>query len=115
MAYKPTICIDWDGVIHRYDTKWQAAHIIPDEIVPGAIDAILRYLDAGFNVAVYSARSKSIRGRWAMKRRLGDAIAEHWQNGDRSKIYDAECECWGDAPRYRQSAELAMVQASGAN
>jgi hypothetical protein len=97
MAYKPTIILDFDAVIHSYNTKWQAAHIIPDAPVPGAVDAILRYLDAGFNVAIHSSRSKSLRGRWAMKRYLRNAIAEHWYGGGRSKIYDAECECLGDA------------------
>lgn len=92
-----TICLDFDGVIHGYTSGWKGVSVIPDAPVPGAIDAILSYLDAGHIVAIHSSRSKSIRGRWAMKRYLANAIGEHWKQGGRSKVYDAECECWGDA------------------
>jgi hypothetical protein len=94
---KPIICIDFDGVIHAYTSGWQGAANIPDPPVPGAIDALLSYLDAGFEVAIFSSRSKNLRGRWAMKRWLARAIRDHWLQGGRSQIYDVEVECWGDA------------------
>ena len=94
---KPIISIDFDGVIHSYSSGWKGAHVIPDPPVEGAIDALLGYLDAGFEVAIFSSRSKSLLGRWAMKRWLGKEIAKHWEAGGRSPIYDAEVECWGDA------------------
>lgn len=94
---KLIICVDFDGVIHGYTSGWQGAHRISDAPVPGAIDALLGYLEAGFEVAIFSSRSKNLLGRWAMKRWLGRAIAEHWQQGGRAKIYEAEVECWGDA------------------
>lgn len=94
---KPILCIDFDGVIHSYKSGWKGAANIPDPPVPGAIDALLSYLDAGFDVAIYSSRSKNPFGRWAMKRWLAHNIAKHWEGGGRSKIYDAEVECWGDA------------------
>lgn len=98
MACNPTICIDFDGVIHSYTSGWKGVSAIPDPPVPGAIDALLRYLDADFGVFIYSSRSKSLRGRWAMKRWLGKAIADHWVNGGESRFISfAECECWGDA------------------
>lgn len=68
MAFKPTICVDFDGVIHSYISGWKGAHVIPDPPVRGALEALVRLLDAGFEVAVFSSRSKSLRGRWAMKR-----------------------------------------------
>lgn len=94
---KPIICIDFDGVIHGYGSGWKGVAVIPDPPVEGAIDALLRYLEAGFDVAIFSSRSKSLRGRWAMRRYLAQAIAKHWEQGGRSRIYDAEVECWGDA------------------
>lgn len=94
---KPIIAIDFDGVIHGYQSGWKGAHRIPDPPVPGAIDALLRYLDAGFDVAIFSSRSKSVLGRRAMKRYIAREIAKHWQAGGQSRIYDAEVECWGDA------------------
>ena len=96
-ARKPILCLDFDGVIHSYTSGWKGAHIIPDPPVPGAIDALLGYLDAGFEVAIFSARSKSLRGRWAMKAWLAREIGKHWALGGPSRIYDAEVECWGDA------------------
>jgi hypothetical protein len=93
----PIVAVDFDGVIHSYVSGWKGAHVIPDAPVPGAIDALLGYLEAGFNVAIFSSRSKSLRGRWAMKRYVARIIAEHWEYGGRSRIYDAEVECWGDA------------------
>lgn len=93
---KPILSIDFDGVIHSYSSGWKGAHIIPDPPVPGAINALLGYLDAGFDVAIFSARSKSLRGRWAMKRWLAKWIAMEWELGNRS-ISFAEAECWGDA------------------
>jgi hypothetical protein len=93
---KPIICVDFDGVIHGYDSGWKGAHVIPDEPVPGAIDAMLGYLDAGYQVAIFSARSKNIRGRWAMQAWLRREIGIHWLNGGSSPSY-AEAECMGDA------------------
>lgn len=94
---KPVLSIDFDGVLHSYASGWKGAHIIPDPPVPGAIDALLGYLEAGFDVAIFSSRSKSLRGRWAMKAWLSKAIADHWEKGGRARIYDTEVECWGDA------------------
>ena len=93
---KPTLCLDFDGVIHSYDSGWKGASRVPDPPVPGAIDALLGYLDAGFEVAIFSSRSKSLLGRLAMKRWLGREIAKHWESGGSSPSY-AEVECWGDA------------------
>lgn len=96
MAWKPIVCLDFDGVIHGYQSGWKGAATIPDEPVPGAIDAMLAYLDAGFDVHVFSSRSKSIFGRFAMKRWLAEHIASAWEHGSRS-ISFAEAECMGDA------------------
>jgi hypothetical protein len=92
---KPIISIDFDGVIHSYSSGWKGAHIIPDAPVPGAIPALLDYLDAGFEVAIFSSRSKSLRGRWAMKRWLARQIRADWEAGNSHPSY-IECECWGD-------------------
>lgn len=94
---KPIVCVDFDGVIHSYKQGWRGASVIPDEPVPGAIDGLLGLLEGGYNVAIYSSRSKNPLGRWAMKRWLGRAIGEHWKNSGSRKIYDAEVECYGDA------------------
>lgn len=71
---KPTLCLDWDGVIHGYDSGWKGATVIPDPPVPGAIDFIKRALEH-FTVAIYSSRSGEPGGIEAMRFWLRDQFA----------------------------------------
>lgn len=75
---KPILCLDFDGVIHSYTSGWKGPGIIPDPPVPGAMRFIENAQNAGFTVAVYSSRSKSLRGRRAMKRWLEQHIIDHF-------------------------------------
>lgn len=93
---KPILSVDFDGVIHSYKSGWKGAHVIPDGPVPGAIAWLLSMLDAGFDVAIFSSRSKNPFGRFAMMRWLRSEIAKHWEEGSSSPSF-VECECWGDA------------------
>ena len=67
MAHKFILCLDFDGVIHRYDSGWRGVSVIPDPPVDGAAD-FLREAAARFKICIYSSRSKSLRGRRAMRR-----------------------------------------------
>ena len=71
--YKPILCLDFDGVIHGYDSGWKGAHIIPDKPVPGAGQFILAAMQH-FTIAVHSSRSRSLRGRAAMKSYLFNVL-----------------------------------------
>jgi len=73
-----TICLDFDGVIHSYVSGWCGFGVIPDPPVPGAIRFIEDAQNAGFDVAIYSSRSRYLRGRWAMKRWLERHIIDHF-------------------------------------
>jgi hypothetical protein len=53
-----TLCIDFDGVIHSYKSGWKGATVIPDPPVEKAFSWLLEYMIAGFDVCVYSSRSK---------------------------------------------------------
>lgn len=75
---KPILCLDFDGVIHSYTSGWKGAAEIPDKPVPGAMAAILGYLDAGFDVAIFSSRSKNIWGRMAMRYWLRKHLRNHF-------------------------------------
>lgn len=74
---KPVLCLDFDGVLHSYASGWQGAGTVPDDPVPGAIGYVVAALD-GFTVAIFSSRSKSFAGRWAMKRWLRHHLVEHF-------------------------------------
>jgi hypothetical protein len=63
--WKPILCVDFDGVIHGYQSGWKGADQIPDPPVPGAIEWLLRAQDF-FDVQIYSSRSSQDGGVLAM-------------------------------------------------
>lgn len=62
---RPILCLDFDGVLHAYTSRWQGATVIPDGPVPGAM-AFLKEAVQDFQVCVYSSRSKEPGGIAAM-------------------------------------------------
>ena len=72
---KPTILVDFDGVIHSYTSGWKGVDQIPDEPVEGALEWLQQLVDTDkFTVCIYSSRSKEEAGLAAMS-----AWIEHWQ------------------------------------
>lgn len=71
------VCLDFDGVLHAYDTGWQDAAIIPDPPVDGAIAAVYGYLDEGLTLAILSVRSSLPGGIQAMREWLDKYDAEY--------------------------------------
>ncbi len=70
-----TICLDFDGVIHRYDSGWEGADQISDLPVEGAIEGLHRLCDdPEIEVVIHSARSAQPGGITAMKEWL-----EYWE------------------------------------
>lgn len=72
---KPILCLDFDGVLHSYTSKWQGADVIPDASVPGAALFVAEAQQL-FTVAVYSSRTHQSGGLDAMKRWLHKVIIE---------------------------------------
>lgn len=62
---KPVLCMDFDGVIHSYDSGWVTREFIPDPPVPGAFKFLLEAIDV-FDVQIFSSRSSTLEGRAAM-------------------------------------------------
>jgi hypothetical protein len=63
---KPILCVDFDGVVHRYDSPWINEHTIPDAPVTGALRWLWKATE-WFSVVIYSSRSKTEAGRSAMR------------------------------------------------
>ena len=66
---KQTLVLDFDGVLHSYSSGWKGAAVIPDPPVPGALEALVGYLER-FEVAIVSSRSHQWGGRRATRRWL---------------------------------------------
>ena len=75
MMKKPILCLDFDGVLHGYQSGWQGAHTIPDPPVPGAMGFIERACES-FEVHVFSSRSNQPGGLAAMETWLRDHLIE---------------------------------------
>lgn len=64
--YKLRICIDFDGVIHMYTSKWAGADKILDEPVPGAIEWLHANKEQ-YELYIFSSRNFQEGGIDAMK------------------------------------------------
>ena len=65
-GFRPTLCLDFDGVLHWYRNGYQGADVIDDEPVPGAVDFV-HAAQQFFKVVVFSSRSNKPGGIEAMR------------------------------------------------
>lgn len=75
--HKPILCLDFDGVIHSYTSRWGGADVIPDPPVEGAIGFMLHVLH-DFDVVIFSSRSNQPGGLDAMKKWLKEHAGNAW-------------------------------------
>jgi hypothetical protein len=78
---KPTLCVDFDGVIHAYTSPWTNAETISDGPVPGALRWLWKATE-WFEVVIYSSRSKTMAGCdamlvWMMEQSRKEFGADH--------------------------------------
>lgn len=85
---KPILCLDFDGVVHSYTSRWQGADVIPDPPVDGAIAFMLDALNH-FDVVIFSSRSNQNGGIAAMREWLrGHAHAAWFETPDGPGLED---------------------------
>jgi hypothetical protein len=63
---KPTLVLDFDGVIHSYSSGWKGADVIPDLIVPGFFEWA-EQAAKHFKLVIFSSRSGQPNGITAMQ------------------------------------------------
>lgn len=57
MTNKPYLCLDFDGVVHAYTSRWQGPTVAADPPVDGFFDFLREAQDANYRVAIHSSRS----------------------------------------------------------
>jgi hypothetical protein len=97
---KPLLCLDFDGVIHKYGNGWLGYEVVSDEPVPGSLEFLYDALEY-FRVAIYSSRSSSVGGLAAMQEWLDRQCRKKWPPMD---VWWDEIE-W---PTYKPSAFLTL-------
>jgi hypothetical protein len=83
MSFTPTICVDFDGVLHSYTSKFSGDAVIADPPVPGALRWLRRIAEV-FDVVIYSSRSRSDEGCAAMEQWLRRYAREEF--GDEGEV-----------------------------
>lgn len=78
--FKPTVCFDFDGVIHSYTSGWQGYDVIPDPPVDGISEA-LEAIHEEYYVVICSSRCNAFNGeraiqRWLEKYKLDQFVDE---------------------------------------
>ena len=68
--YKPTVCLDFDGVINSY-SEWFGDDCIPDPIVNGAKEFIDE-AQKQYNICIFTTRANTQKGKLAVKKYLED-------------------------------------------
>ena len=59
--YKPTIALDFDGVIHAYK-GWNGGNL--SGAVDGAMSAVKTFLELGDKVVIFSTRDADVIAKW---------------------------------------------------
>ncbi len=72
---KPILSLDFDGVLHSYESGWKGADVIPDSPVSGAMKFLSDAVEQ-FDVWIYSSRSNQEGGIDAMTSWLKEHLIE---------------------------------------
>lgn len=73
--FKPTICVDFDGVINPYSRGWQHGDLYETAVTPGFFEWALKAQER-FKLVIYSSRSKDETLLRAMQEWMHERYAE---------------------------------------
>ena len=93
---KPILCLDFDGVLHSYESGWQGADVISDPPVPGAM-VFLMNARPHFELHVFSSRSNQEGGIEAMQAWLLKHMRQEMSHAmfpDEGPVIDKKAERW---------------------
>lgn len=85
MSNKPTLCLDFDGVIHSYTSGWKGAENIVDPPTEGAL-AFMFLASNHFKLAIYSSRSKD--ALFEMKCWLAEHVRAYTDEASANKLLE---------------------------
>lgn len=86
MSDKPTLAVDFDGVLHAYTSGWQGANVVADGPVPGAMQW-LSEATKQFEVVIYSSRSSQDGGVEAMRNAIRKWMHDYIEQSDNYKSH----------------------------
>lgn len=76
---KPRLLVDFDGVLHSYESGWQGADVIEDPPVPGAIDWLIECM-LHFNVFIFTTRARENEGKQAVRVAIRQWLKDYGYN-----------------------------------
>ena len=66
MTYRPTVLVDFDGVIHAYTRGWDDGEAY-DPPIEGAKEHLKAIEEAGYDVVIFSTRDRDQIRAWLQK------------------------------------------------
>lgn len=76
---KPVLSLDFDGVLHKYNSGWEGADVIADDPVDGAMRFLTDAVEK-FNVHIFSTRSHQVGGVEAMWSWIRNHLHVYWED-----------------------------------
>lgn len=138
MSKLPVVLVDFDGVIHQHDTPFEGVTKIPDQPVDGAIGWLRRMYEFNcgivpmeaedgprdqlrnptrqFRLAILSGRSRTVFGRYAMRRWLHREFIEAGYShtmGPGWGALDQELMCWIEFPKSKPDNVIMSIDDRG--